>query len=95
VILLLIVVIVVVLVVVDVIVEVVVLLPLRAVSDKVGGVTTFEIALRVSSISSPLLSKVVHHTNFPYKQGNLIIGNALVLLIGSCSERRQTKIQRK
>jgi hypothetical protein len=86
---------VVVLVVVVILVGVVILLPLRAVGDEVGGVAALEIALRVLGVPSPLLLKLVHCPKFPFKQSNLIVGNALVLLIGSCSKRRQTKLQRR
>jgi hypothetical protein len=79
---------VVVLVVVVILVRVVELLPLGAVSNEVGGVTAHEAAPGVSGASSPLLQKLVHHPKFSCKQGNLIIENALILLIRSCSKRR-------
>jgi hypothetical protein len=85
---------VVVLVVVIILVGVVVLLPLRAVNDKVGGVAALEAAPGVLGVSSPLLPKLVHHLKFLYKQGNLIIKNALVLLIRSYSNIRQNKLQK-
>jgi hypothetical protein len=77
-----------------VLVGVVVLLPLGAFGDEVGGATALEIAPRVSGASSPLLLKLVHCPKFHCKQGNLVIGNALILLIESCSKRRQSKLQR-
>jgi hypothetical protein len=66
-------------------VGVVVLLPLGEVSNEVGGVTTLEAA---PGVSSPLLLKLVHCLKFPCNQDNLIVRNALILLIGSCSKRR-------
>jgi hypothetical protein len=71
----------VVLVIVVILVGVVILLPLREV--------------RVLRVYSPLLSKLMHFPKFPYKQCNLIIGNALVLLIESYSKRIQNKLQRR
>jgi hypothetical protein len=76
---------VVILVVVVVLIGVVILLLLGAVVDEVGGVTALKTA---SGVSSPLLLKLVHRLKFPCKQGNLVIRNDLVLLIGSCSKRR-------
>jgi hypothetical protein len=78
-----------------VLIGVVVLLPLGAVSDEVSGVIALKIAPRVSGASSPLLLKLVHHPKFSCKQGNLVIGNALILLIRSYSKRRQSKLQRR
>jgi hypothetical protein len=86
---------VVVLVVVDILVGVVTLLPLGAVGDEVGGVTELKTTLGVLRFSSPILSKLVHRPKFPCKQGNLVVENALVLLIGSCSKRRESKLQRR
>jgi hypothetical protein len=96
-ILLLVVVLVVVLVLVDVVVlvRVVVLLTLGEIGDEVGGITAPEAALCVSGVSSPLLSKLVHCLKFPCNQGNLVVGNALILLTGSYSKRRQNKLQRR
>jgi hypothetical protein len=79
---------VVILVVVVILVGVVVLLSLRAVSNEVGGVTALEATLGVSGASSNLLLKLVHHPKFPYKQGNLVVGNALILLVESYCKRR-------
>jgi hypothetical protein len=73
----------------------VVLLPLGAVGDEVGGVTALKAAPGVLGASSPLLLKLVHRPNFSYKQGNLVVGNALVLLIESYNKRRQSKLQRR
>jgi hypothetical protein len=61
----------------------------------VGVVIALEAASRVSGVSSPLLPKFVHHPKFSCKQGNLVVGNAFVLFIGSCSKRRQIKFQRR
>jgi hypothetical protein len=72
-----------------ILVGVVILLPLGVVGDEVGGVATLEAA---PGVSSPLLPKLVHHPKFPYKQGNIIVGNALVLLIRSYNKRRQSKL---
>jgi hypothetical protein len=83
----------VVLVAVVILVGVVILLPLGAVNDEVGGVITLEAAPGVSGASSPLLLKLVHRTSSPTKQHNLVIENALILLIRSCSKRRQSKLQ--
>jgi hypothetical protein len=87
-ILLLVVILVVVLIAIVVLVGVVILLPLGAVGDKVGGVAALEAPSGVLGASSPLLLKLVHHPKFPFKQDNLIVGNALILLIESCSKRR-------
>jgi hypothetical protein len=84
---------VVILVVVVVFVGVIILLRLGAVDDEVGGVTALESAPGVPGASSPLLLKLVHCLKFPCKQGNLVVGNALILLIRSCSKRRQSKHQ--
>jgi hypothetical protein len=83
---------VVVLVVVVILVGVVILLPLGTVSDEVGGVTALETNPGVSGASSPLLPKLVHYPKFSYKQDNLVVGNAVILLIKSCSKRRQSKL---
>jgi hypothetical protein len=56
------------------------LLPLGAVGDEVGGVTTLEAAPRRPP---PLLVESMQHVELPRQQGNLVVGNALVLLIRS------------
>jgi hypothetical protein len=66
------------------------LLPLGAVSDEVGGVAALEAAPRRPP---PLLVKYVQRTELPRQQGDLIIGDALLLLIRSCTQGRQSKIQ--
>jgi hypothetical protein len=58
------------------------LLPLRAVGDEVGGVVALEAAPRRLP---PLLAKSVQRAELPHQQDNLIIGDALVLLIRSCT----------
>jgi hypothetical protein len=57
------------------------LLLLGAVSDEVGGVTALEAAPRWSP---PLFVKPVECAELSHQQGDLIIGDALVLLIRSC-----------
>jgi hypothetical protein len=66
------------------------LLPLRAIGDKVSGVAALKVAPRWSP---PLLAKLVQVMELPCEQSNLIIGDALILLIRSCSQRRQGKLQ--
>jgi hypothetical protein len=64
------------------------LLPLGAASDEVGGVTALVAASGASGASSSLLPELVHRLKFSCKQGNLVIRNALVLLIRRCNKRR-------
>jgi hypothetical protein len=66
------------------------LLPLGAVGDEVGGVDALKAAL---GWPPPLLAKLVQGTELPRQQCDLIIGDALVLRIRSCSQRRQGKLQ--
>jgi hypothetical protein len=66
------------------------LLPLGAVSDKVGGVAALETTPRRPP---PLLVESVQRAELPCQQGNLIIGDALVLLIRSWTQGRQSKLQ--
>jgi hypothetical protein len=66
--------------------------PLEAVGDEVGAVATLEAALRWSP---PLLTKLVQDVKLSCQQGNLIIRDALILLIKSCNQRRQDKLQRR
>jgi hypothetical protein len=63
-------------------------LPLGAVGDEVGGVAALEAAPRRSP---PLLAKHVQSSKLSHQQGNLVIGDALVLLI--CTQGRQGKLQ--
>jgi hypothetical protein len=58
------------------------LLPLGAVGDVVGGVTALEAAPRRSP---PLLAEPVQSSELSRQQGDLIVGDALVLLIRSCT----------
>jgi hypothetical protein len=80
----------VILVVVVVLVRGVKLLPLREVGDEVGGVAALESAPRRPPL---LLAESVQCTELPRQQGDLIIGDALVLLIRSCTQGRQSKLQ--
>jgi hypothetical protein len=66
------------------------LLLLGAVGDEVGGVTALEATPR---LSPPLLAELVQGVELPRQQGDLIIRNALVLLIRSCRQRGQNKLQ--
>jgi hypothetical protein len=66
------------------------LLPLGAVGDEVGGVATLEAAPRRSP---PLLTDSVQSLELSRQQGDLIIGDALVLLIRSYTQGRQSKLQ--
>jgi hypothetical protein len=59
------------------------LLPLGAVSDEVGGVTALEAAPRRSP---PLLSGPMQRSELSRQQGDLVVGDALVLLIKSCTQ---------
>jgi hypothetical protein len=65
------------------------LLPLGAVGDEVG-VTALEVAPRRSP---PLLVEPVQSAELPPQQGDLVIGDALVLLIRSYTQRGQGKLQ--
>jgi hypothetical protein len=60
------------------------LLPLGAVDDEVGGVVTLEAAPRRPS----LLAEPVQSSELSRQQGDLVIGDALVLLIRSCTQGR-------
>jgi hypothetical protein len=66
------------------------LLLLGAVGDEVGGIAAFEAAPRRPP---PLLALSVQRAELPHQQGNLIVGDALVLLIRSCTQGRQRKLQ--
>jgi hypothetical protein len=66
------------------------LLPLGAVGDEVGGVAALEVAPRSSP---PLLAKPMQGVELPRQQGDLVIGDALVLLIRSYCQRGQGKLQ--
>jgi hypothetical protein len=64
------------------------LLSLGAVGDEVGGVTALEAAPRRSLLVEPVQSSELSR-----QQGDLIIGDALVLLTRSCTQGRQGKLQ--
>jgi hypothetical protein len=66
------------------------LLPLGAVDDEVGGVAALEAAPRRPP---PLLAEPVQRVELSHQQGNLVVGDALVLLIGSCTQGRRSKLQ--
>jgi hypothetical protein len=80
----------VILVVVVVLVRGVELLSLGAVSDEVGGVTTLDAAPRRPP---PLLAEPVQSSELSHQQGDLIVGDALIPLIRSCTQGRQSKLQ--
>jgi hypothetical protein len=61
------------------------LLPLGAVGDEVGGVAALEEAPRRPP---HLLAEPVQRAELPRQQGNLVVGDALVLLIRSCTQGR-------
>jgi hypothetical protein len=65
------------------------LLPLGAVDDEVDGVAALEAAPRRPP---PLLVESVQCTELPRQQGDLVVGDALVLLIRSCTQGRQSKL---
>jgi hypothetical protein len=65
------------------------LLPLGAVGDEVGGVTALKATPRKSS---PLLAELVQATELSRQQVDLVIWDALVLLIRSCRQGRQIKL---
>jgi hypothetical protein len=66
------------------------LLPLGAVSDEVGGVVALEAAPRRPPL---LLAESVQRAEHPRQQGDLVIGDALILLIRSCTQGRQSKLE--
>jgi hypothetical protein len=65
------------------------LLPPGAVGDEVDGVAALEAAPRRPP---PLLAEHVQHAELSRQQSDLIIGDALVLLIISCTQGRQSKL---
>jgi hypothetical protein len=79
----------VVLVVVVILVGGVKLLPLGAVGDEVGGVTALKAAPRRPP---PLLTEPMQSSEYSHQQGELVIGDALVLLIRRCTQGRQNKL---
>jgi hypothetical protein len=66
------------------------LLPLGVVGDEVGGVIALEAAPRRPP---PLLTEPVQSSELSRQQGDLIVGDALILLIRSCTQGRQSKLQ--
>jgi hypothetical protein len=66
------------------------LLPLGAVGDELGGVAALEAAPRRPP---PLLAESVERAELPRQQGDLVVRDALVLLIRSCTQERQSKLQ--
>jgi hypothetical protein len=82
----------VILVVVVVLVGGVELLPLGAVSDEVGGVAALEAAPRRPP---PLLAEPVQSSELSHQQGNLVVGDARVLLIRSCTQGRQKQTSKQ
>jgi hypothetical protein len=60
------------------------LLPLGVIGNEVGGIATLEAAPRRSP---PLLAELVQGMELSCQQGNLIIWDALVLLIRRCNQR--------
>jgi hypothetical protein len=65
------------------------LLPPGVVGDEVGGVTAVEAA----PMRSPLILELVQSAELPHQQGDLVVGDALILLIRSCTQGRQSKLQ--
>jgi hypothetical protein len=66
------------------------LLPLGAVNDEVAGVAALEATPRRPP---PLLAESVQRAKLPRQQGDLVVRDALVLLIRSCTQGRQSKLQ--
>jgi hypothetical protein len=66
------------------------LLPLGTVGDEVGDVATLEAAPRRPP---PLLTEAVQSSKLSHQQCDLVVGDALVLLIRSCTQRRQGNLQ--
>jgi hypothetical protein len=66
------------------------LLPLGAVGDEVGGVTALEAA---PMRPPPLLMEPVQSLKLSHQQGDLVIRDALILLIRSCTQGGQSKLQ--
>jgi hypothetical protein len=65
------------------------LLPLGAVGDEVGGVVALEAAPRRPP---HLLVEPVQSSELSHQQDDLVVGDALILLIRSCTQGRQSKL---
>jgi hypothetical protein len=66
------------------------LLPLGAVGDEVGGVAALEAGPRRPP---PLLVEPMQSSELSHQQGDLVVGDVLILLIRSCTQGRQNKLQ--
>jgi hypothetical protein len=66
------------------------LLPLGAVGDEVSGVAALKVAPRRSPA---LLTELMQGAELSHQQGDLDVWDALVLLIRSCGQKRQSKLQ--
>jgi hypothetical protein len=77
-------------VVVAVLVGAVEFLSLGAVDDEVGGVAALKAATRWSP---PLFVKLVQCMKLPRQQGDLVIGDALILLIRSCDKKNKVNFK--
>jgi hypothetical protein len=66
------------------------LLPLGEVGDEVGGVTALEAATKRPPL---LFAKHVQSSKLSHQQDDLVVRDALVLLIRSCTQGRQIKLQ--
>jgi type IV secretory pathway TrbL component len=64
------------------------LLSLGAIGDEVGGAAALEAAPR----RHPLLAESVQRAKLPHQHSDLIVGDALVLLIRSYAQGRQSKL---
>jgi hypothetical protein len=64
------------------------LLSLGAIGDEVGGAAALEAAPR----RHPLLAESVQRAELPHQHSDLIVGDALVLLIRSYTQGRQSKL---
>jgi hypothetical protein len=68
------------------------LLPLGAVGDEVDGVAALDAA---RGWSPPLLAELVQGVKLSHQQGDLIIWDALILLLRRCRQRGQSKLQNR
>jgi hypothetical protein len=60
------------------------------VNDEVGGVAALEASPRRSP---PLFAELVQGAKLPRQQGDLVVGDALILFIRSCGQKGQDKLQ--